>query len=81
MPKQTTIIDSDGEVHTVAITWDVRPFQFTSYKKPGTVSLTSQFFKLPIEVSNSTPAQRLEVGLQVIFAAPNAPDAVEEEEQ
>ncbi|WP_342560377.1 hypothetical protein NSQ95_04280 [Psychrobacillus sp. FSL W7-1457] len=81
LPKQTTIIDSDGEVHTVAITWDVRPFQFTSYKKPGTVSLTSQFFKLPIEVSNSTPAQRLEVGLQVIFAAPNAPDAVEEEEQ
>lgn len=71
LPKQTTIVDSDGDVHIVAITWDVRPFQFTSYKKPGTVSLTSQFFKLPIEVSNSTPAQRLEVSLQVVFAAPN----------
>ena len=80
LPKQTTIIDSDGEVHTVAITWDVRPFQFTSYKKPGTISLTSQFFNLPVEVSNSTPAQRLEVGLQVVFAAPDAPNAVEEEE-
>lgn len=77
LPKQTTIFDSDGDEHVVAISWDVRPFQFSSYKKPGTVSLTSQFFKLPVEVSNSNPVQRLEVGLQVVFAAPDAPNVVE----
>lgn len=81
LPKQTTIVDSDGDEHTVAISWDVRPFQFTNYKKPGTASLTSQFFQLPVEVSNSTPAQRLEVGLQVIFEAPETSNIVQDEEQ
>lgn len=67
LPKQTVIKDSQGSEHTVDVKWDVRPFQFQSYKKPGQVTLFSEFFKLPLNVSNSTPAKRLEVQLIVNF--------------
>lgn len=68
LPKQTVIKDSKGSEHTVDVKWDVRPFQFESYKKPGQVTLFSEFFKLPLNVSNSTPPKRLEVKLIVNFA-------------
>lgn len=67
LPKQTTVVDSSGKKHKVDITWDIRKFVFDSWKKPGEYTLTSEFFELPINVSNSDPATRLEVKLKVRF--------------
>ncbi len=67
LPKKATIVDSAGQEHQVDLKWDIRPFNFDGWKKPGQVSLTSEFFKLPVNVSNSVPSQRLEVALKVIF--------------
>ncbi|MEH7385963.1 hypothetical protein V7147_11210 [Bacillus sp. JJ1521] len=67
LPKQAKIVDSAGQEHQVDLKWDIRPFNFESYKKPGTTTLYSEFFKLPVNVSNSVPSQRLEVTLKVIF--------------
>ncbi|MFS0821461.1 hypothetical protein [Bacillus sp. 1P02SD] len=67
LPKQATIVDSAGQEHQVDLKWDIRPFNFENYKKPGTTTLYSEFFKLPVNVSNSEPSQRLEVKLKVVF--------------
>ncbi|MEH7123014.1 hypothetical protein V7127_07130 [Bacillus sp. JJ1773] len=67
LPKKATIVDSGNQEHQVDLKWDVRPFNFDNYKKPGTTTLWSEFFKLPVSVSNSDPAQRLEVTLKVNF--------------
>ncbi len=67
LPKQTTIIDSAGKEHQVALNWDIRPFNFENYNKPGEITLSSEFFTLPLNVSNTNPATRLDVGLKVNF--------------
>nr|WP_276319942.1 Ig-like domain-containing protein [Bacillus infantis] len=67
LPQHTTILDSNGKEHQVDLDWDVRPFQFESYKKPGSVTLNSEFFELPVSVSNTDPAKRLKVTLKVNF--------------
>lgn len=67
LPKQTTIVDSVGKEHQVDLKWDIRPFQFDSWKKPGEYTKFSEFFTLPLSVSNTSPATRLEVELKVIF--------------
>lgn len=67
LPKQTTIVDTNGREHQIDLDWDVRPFQFESYKKPGRITLSSEFFELPLSVSNTDPATRLEVKLNVNF--------------
>ncbi|THE09497.1 hypothetical protein E1I69_22185 [Bacillus timonensis] len=67
LPKQAIIVDSTNKEHQVDINWDIRPFNFENYKKPGTTTLYSEFFKLPVNVSNSEPSQRLEVKLKVVF--------------
>ncbi|MEH7344373.1 hypothetical protein V7122_10915 [Bacillus sp. JJ1532] len=67
LPKKATIVDSGNQEHQVDLKWDVRPLNFDNYKKPGTTTLWSEFFKLPVSVSNSDPAQRLEVTLKVNF--------------
>ncbi len=67
LPKQTTIVDSTGQEHQVDLKWDIRPFAFESWNKPGEYTKTSEFFKLPINVSNTDPSTRLEVTLKVIF--------------
>jgi len=66
-PNQVTIEDSNGKEHLVDLKWDLRPFNFSSWKKPGEYTVRSEFFKLPVTVSNSDPAERLEVTLKVIF--------------
>lgn len=67
LPKETTIIDSLNHEHQVALSWDIRPYNFDNYKKSGEITLWSNFFKLPISVSNTVPSTRLEVKLKVIF--------------
>lgn len=67
LPKFATILDSLDNTHQVELKWDVRPFNFDGYKKPGNTLLTSEFFTLPFNVSNTVPANRLEVKLKVIF--------------
>lgn len=67
LPKHTTIVASNGVEYQVDLKWDVRPFSFDSYKKPGTYTLWSDFFTLPVNVSNTIPATRLEVTLKVTF--------------
>ncbi|KGR76008.1 hypothetical protein CD33_09235 [Ureibacillus sinduriensis BLB-1 = JCM 15800] len=67
LPKQTTIVDTIGKEHQVDLKWDIRPFQFDSWKKPGQYTRTSEFFTLPLSISNTSPATRLEVNLKVIF--------------
>lgn len=67
LPTHTTIVDSEGNVHEVELDWDVRPFNFDRWSKPGEVRIKSDLFKLPVNVSNSDPSQRLEVYLNVIF--------------
>lgn len=67
LPKQTTIVDSNNQEHQVDLRWDIRPFNFDSWKKPGEYTIRSEFFKLPLLVSNSVPSTRLEVRLKVIF--------------
>lgn len=67
LPKHTTIVDSEGNEHQVDLRWDVRPFVFDSWKKPGQYTLWSEGFDLPLLVSNTEPRQRLEVRLNVIF--------------
>ena len=68
LPMNTTIVDSSGKEHQVDLKWDIRPFVFDSWKKPGEYTLTSEFFTLPLSVSNTDPATRLEVKLSVIFS-------------
>ena len=67
LPKQTTIVDSNNQEHQVDLKWDIRPFNFDSWKKPGEYTIWSEFFKLPLLVSDTVPATRLEVKLKVIF--------------
>ncbi|MCF6462193.1 hypothetical protein [Clostridium sp. Cult1] len=67
LPKIGTIVDSNNVEHEVELRWDIRPYNFDNYKKPGQVTLWSQFFKLPLEVSNTIPSTRLEIKLKVIF--------------
>ncbi|WP_077619805.1 hypothetical protein [Bacillus sinesaloumensis] len=67
LPKKATIVDSTNQEHLVDLKWDVRPFVFDGWKKPGTYTITSEFFDLPVNVSNSEPSTRLEVKLNVIF--------------
>jgi hypothetical protein len=67
LPKIGTIVDSNNVEHEVELRWDIRPYNFDNYKKPGQVTLWSQFFKLPLEVSNTIPGTRLEIKLKVIF--------------
>lgn len=67
LPKQTTIVDSNGNEHQVDLRWDVRPFNFDGWKERGRGGITSNFFKLPLGVSNSDPAKRLEVRLSFTF--------------
>jgi hypothetical protein len=67
LPKKAIIVDSAGKEHEVDVKWDVREFSFNSYTKPGIITLTSEFFKLPINVSNTDPATRLEVTVKVSF--------------
>lgn len=66
LPKQATIVDSANQEHQVDLKWDVRPFVFNDWKKPGSYSIWSEFFKLPVNVS-SDPSQRLEVKLNINF--------------
>lgn len=67
LPKQAIIVDTTDKEHQVNLKWDIRPFNFESWKKPGEYTIWSEFFKLPISVSNSDPAQRLEAKLNVKF--------------
>lgn len=67
LPKKVIIVDSTNKEHEVEVRWDVRPFVFDSYKKPGDYTLFSELFTLPIDVSNTNPATRLEVTLKVSF--------------
>jgi hypothetical protein len=67
LPRQTTIVDSAGQEHQVDISWDIRPFVFENWKKPGEYTLTSEFFTLPTSISNTDPATRLKVKLKVKF--------------
>lgn len=67
LPKHTTIVDSLEKEHQVDLSWDIRPFVFDGWEKPGEVNITSEFFNLPIGISNTDPATRLEVWLKVIF--------------
>ncbi|MFS0690387.1 hypothetical protein AB1K89_14230 [Sporosarcina sp. 179-K 8C2 HS] len=67
LPNKVTIVDSADREHEVAVKWDIRPFTFDSWKKPGGYTLYSEFFTLPINVSNTDPATRLEVKLNVNF--------------
>lgn len=73
LPKQATIIDSEGGEHEVDLSWDIRPANFDNWNKPGEYTIRSEFFKLPINVSNSDPATRLEVKLKVIFEESTEP--------
>lgn len=70
LPKKTTIVDSSGKEHQVDLKWDIRPANFENYKKNGKTTLWSEFFTLPINVSNTDPATRLEVILNVVFEEP-----------
>lgn len=67
LPKQATIVDSNNIEHQVELGWDIRPFNFDNYSKPGETTLWSKFFKLPLKVSNTIPGTRLEVKLRVFF--------------
>ncbi|MEH7391515.1 hypothetical protein [Bacillus sp. JJ1474] len=67
LPKKVTIVDSADKEHEVEISWDIRPFSFESWKKPGEFTLFSNLFALPINVSNTDPATRLEVTVKVSF--------------
>ncbi|MEH7345804.1 hypothetical protein V7122_18325 [Bacillus sp. JJ1532] len=67
LPKKVTIVDSADKEHEVEISWDIRPFSFESWKKPGEFTLFSNLFTLPINVSNTEPATRLEVTVKVSF--------------
>ncbi|CCQ92685.1 hypothetical protein CULT_1060003 [[Clostridium] ultunense Esp] len=67
LPKIGTIVDSKDVEHQVELRWDIRPYNFERYPKPGTITLWSDFFKLPLEVSNTIPGTRLEIKLNVIF--------------
>lgn len=67
LPKKAAIIDSEDRYHEVDIKFDVRPYNFNSWQKPGERTIKSKFFTLPLEVSNTVPATRLEVYLKVIF--------------
>lgn len=67
LPKQATIVDSEDEEHQVDLRWEIRPFNFDGWEKPGEVIIRSDFFTLPLSVSNSVPSQRLELRLKVIF--------------
>src|SRR5690625_1633453 len=67
LPTSTTIVDSEGNEHEVDLRWDVRPFNFDRWSKPGETRIKSEFFQLPVNVSNSDPTQRLEVYINVIF--------------
>lgn len=67
LPGETTILDSKGKEHQVDLKWDIRPFVFDSWNKPGQYTIESEFFTLPLDVSNSVPATRLKVSLKVIF--------------
>lgn len=67
LPKHTTIVDSEDEEHQVDLRWNIRPFNFDRWKKPGEVAISSDFFTLPLSVSNSVPPTRLKVRLKVIF--------------
>ncbi|MDZ5473344.1 hypothetical protein SM124_16620 [Bacillus sp. 31A1R] len=67
LPNKVTIVDSADKEHEVEVRWDIRPFVFESWKKPGEYTLYSEFFTLPINVSNTDPATRLEVTVKIIF--------------
>lgn len=71
LPKKGIIVDSNNVEHEVELRWDIRPFNFDNYPKPGEITLRSEFFKLPIEVSNTIPGTRLEMKLKVIFFEEN----------
>lgn len=67
LPNKVTIVDSADREHEVELRWDIRPFVFDSWKKPGEYTLFSNLFTLPINVSNTDPATRLEVMVKVSF--------------
>ncbi|MDH5162031.1 Ig-like domain-containing protein [Heyndrickxia oleronia] len=76
LPKHTTIIDSLGKEHQVDINWDIRPANFETYKKNGGATLWSEFFTLPLSVSNTDPATRLKVTLKVTFENSNSEEQI-----
>lgn len=67
LPKQATIVDSANQEHQVDLKWDVRPFVFNDWKKPGSYTIWSESFKLPVSVSNSDKPQNLTATLKVHF--------------
>lgn len=67
LPKQVVIVDSNDKEHFVNIGWETRPYNFDAWNKPGTYTVFSQLFTLPLEVSNTEPATRLKVSIKVRF--------------
>ncbi len=67
LPKQVVIVDSNDKEHFVNIGWETRPSNFDAWNKPGTYTVFSQLFTLPLEVSNTEPATRLQVSIKVRF--------------
>ena len=39
LPKIGTIVDSNNVEHEVELRWDIRPYNFDNYKKPGQVTI------------------------------------------
>ncbi|MEH7122554.1 hypothetical protein V7127_04815 [Bacillus sp. JJ1773] len=67
LPNKVTIVDTEDKEHEVEISWKINKFSFDSWKKPGEFTLFSNLFTLPINVSNTEPATRLEVTVKVSF--------------
>ncbi|WP_066299110.1 hypothetical protein [Bacillus sp. FJAT-29937] len=67
LPNKATIVDIADKEHEVEISWKLNKFSFDSWKKPGEYTLFSNLFTLPINVSNTDPATRLEVKLKISF--------------
>src|SRR5690625_490246 len=67
LPKEGSIVDTNGVVHYVEIEWNIQESAFYNIPKPGQVTIQSEQFTLPLEVSNTERAQSLRFQLPVYF--------------
>ena len=67
LPKEGTLVDTNGVVHYVEIEWNIHESTFYNIPKPGQVTIQSEQFTLPLEVSNTERAQSLRFQLPVYF--------------
>lgn len=67
LPKEGSIVDTNGVVHYIEIEWNIQESAFYNIPKPGQVTIQSEQFTLPLEVSNTERAQSLRFQLPVHF--------------